>query len=235
VPVPQDVHQEFSAKQQAEATLAAAVEKMREHLRVSKDTATIVAEIKKTMQTQLPSHGLTVFQVLYERERQDAFNREVEFNRETEADIRDFVIARDGHATAGKVRRLARNVWREDAAADRRAQEMERNISQKNPPQGSFRSPFRGRPPLYDREVVIAFADAIARVVEEPSFSWTRRVDDNKSEGVMLDVLVASVRWAMCCAQLAAGSVPSRPVRVTAEGLLSILRATKRHSRNRAD
>ena len=72
MPVPQDVHQEFSAKQQAEATLAAAVEKMREHLRVSKDTATIVAEIKKTMQTQLPSHGLTVFQVLYERERQDA-------------------------------------------------------------------------------------------------------------------------------------------------------------------
>jgi hypothetical protein len=165
VPVPEDVRQEFAG-----GSLVAAVEKMRERLRVSRDTGTIVAEVKQTMRTQLPSHGLTVFQVLYERERQDAFNKEAvdefpEFNREFKADIRDFMIARDGRAAARKVHQLAGNVWREDAAADRRAREKERSTLQKDQPQRSFRSPFRAQPELYDREVVSAFADAIARLV----------------------------------------------------------------------
>jgi hypothetical protein len=44
----------------------------------------------------------------------------------------------------------------------------------------------------------------------------------------MLDVLVASIQWALCSIRLAAGALPSRPVRVTAEGLLSSIKAQRR-------
>jgi hypothetical protein len=136
------------------------------------------------------------------------------------------MIARDGRATARKVRQLARNAWNEDAAADRRAREMERRSLGQS--QGPLRSPYRARPEVYDPDVVTAFANAIAQAAEQPQFSWTRRVDSNKSGGVMLDVLVAAVDWAMCSARLGAGAARSKPVRVKAEGLLRIIKAARR-------
>ena len=233
MPVPEDVHQEFTVQQHAEGALVAAVDKMRHRLRLAKDTATIVAEIKQTMHMELPSRGLTVFQALYTRNRQGAFNREAsaEFpglRREFDAASREFMTSRDGSAPSRKARRLARNAWKEDAAADRRAREMGRRVQ--GQPQGPFGSPFRARPEVYDPDVVIAFVDVIARAADKPRFSWTRCVDDNKSKGEMLDVVVAAVEWAMCSARLVAGAERSRPVRVKAEGLLRVIKAARRSS-----
>jgi len=211
--MPEDVRREWAAMEHAEDALSTAVDKMRHRLRLAKDTATIVAEIKQTMHMELPSRGLTVFQALYTRDRQGAFNREAsdEFpalHREFDAATREFMTSWDGSAPPRKARRLARNAWKEDAAADRRAREMERRVQ--GQPQGRLGSPFRDRPEVYDRDVVIAFVDVIARAAKRPKVSWTRRVDNNKSEGEMLDVVVAAVECAMCSARLAAGAEPAR-------------------------
>jgi hypothetical protein len=225
---------DYSAMQKADALLSAAVDHMRERYRLAKDRATIVGAIKETMHTQIPPRGLTVFQVLWEQERQGAFNKEAadefpDVKRQTEVAIRDF-SARNGRGTARKAHQLARSAWKEDAAADRRAISRARRIQ--GQPQGPLGSPFRDRPEVYDPDVVIAFADAIARAATRPKFSWTRRVDNNKSEGEMLDVLVASIQWAMSSVHIAAGSMLSRPVRVTAGGLLSSLRARRPSQRS---
>src|SRR5262245_28573356 len=73
VPVLEDVAHEWVAMQSADDVLNEAVEHMRERYGLAKDTATIVAQIKRTMRVRLPS-GPTVFQALHAREQQTGFN-----------------------------------------------------------------------------------------------------------------------------------------------------------------
>jgi hypothetical protein len=233
VPVPEDVSHEWAAMQRADGVLNAAVEQVRARYRVTKDTAAIVAQIKKTMHVRLPS-GLTVFQTLHAREQQKGFNdNSLGWRALSNFDeaMGEFLVARDGRAQSLRtLRRVAHNAWKEDAGAERRARDMELRIVQKGEPRRPFHSPFRGQPELYDPAVVIAFAIAVARAADRPRFSWTR--DDNKRKGPMLDLLVASIGWVLCTARMVAGPVRSRPVRVTAEGLLRIIKAARRSSDN---
>jgi len=93
-------------------------------------------------------------------------------------------------------------------------------------PPDQFRSPYRGQPEVYDREVVLAFESVIARAIGRSHVSWTRGTDnnDNKSSGPILDVLVAAVQWAMCVAWQCFAPWGTNPPTVKAEGLLGILR-----------
>jgi hypothetical protein len=214
---------EFTA-QRAYASLVAAVEEMRRRLGLERDTTAIVNDIKKTMHLKVPPHGLTVLQVLYERENENAFNQTAvqEFptiRQEFDHAIQDFMVVRDGRVSARKVRKIGRNTWKEDAGANRRIREME----DQSP---AWRSPYRGQPERYDPRVVLAFATAIARAIDRPRITWTRGTEDHKSSGPTLDVLVAAVRWAMCVAWVSAAG--GEPPKVKAGGLLEILKANRR-------
>src|SRR5262249_38403046 len=55
-------------------SLVAEVEAVRRRLRLERDPAAILDEIKKTMHVVVPPHGLTVIQTLSERERDKIFN-----------------------------------------------------------------------------------------------------------------------------------------------------------------
>src|SRR5262249_27963685 len=159
----------------------------------------ILDAIKQTMHVEVPPHGLTVFQTLCDRERQNAFNQTAakEFptmRQDFELAIQDFALALEGHAPARQVHKIARNAWKEDPGANRRIREMERRSP------GQFRSPYQGRPERYDPDVVLAFESAIARAAGRPRISWTRGTNDSTSRGLMLDVLVVAVQWAMCVA-----------------------------------
>jgi hypothetical protein len=201
--------------QSAEASLVAAVEEMRRALDLCQETNAILNDIKKTLHAQVRGQvgtflwseagefvqakagGLTVLQVLCERERARVFNQTEDTPPPYFRDaIQDLMIARDGRTPARKVRKTARNAWREDPGADRRVREMERQ------PAAKFRPPYRGRPEIYDPGVVWAFADAIARAAGREHFSAGHHGDEaitdkNQKGGPMLRVLVASVRWAM--------------------------------------
>lgn len=214
--------------QRAYASLVAAVEEMRRRLGLKQDTTAIVNDIKKTMYVKVPPHGLTVLQVLYGRENENAFNQTAveEFptiREEFEHAIRDFMIEWDGRVSARKVRKISRNTWKEDAGANRRVRERE----DQSPDQ--WRSPYRGRPERYDPRVVLAFATAITRAIDRPRITWTRGsgIEDHKSRGDILDVLVAAVRWAMSVAWMISGA-GGEPPNVKAEGLLEILKAKRR-------
>jgi hypothetical protein len=203
----------------AHNVLVNAIEEMSRRLRLSQDTSAILKEIKQAMQAKVPPHDFTVCQTLFEREYQIAFNLAAadEFptvRQEFEQAIRDCMV----RAPAREVRKVARNAWREDPGADRRIREMEHQ------PPDQWRSPYKGRPPLYDPEVVLAFESAVARAIGRPHIAWTRTIEDNKSEGPVLDVLVAAVQWAMCIAWQFAGQPGSKPVKVRAGGLLGIIR-----------
>jgi hypothetical protein len=119
------------------------------------------------------------------------------------------------------VRNTARNAWRDDPVANRRIRAREQSL-----PGEGFRSPYRGQPTKYDPDVVLAFADALARSICRPQISWTR-TSDNKSRGVMLDVVVAAVEWAMCVAWQSSGRPGSRPPKVNAGGIIGILKAKR--------
>ena len=205
-------------------SLLAAVEKCACRLGLNRDTAAIVDEIKKTMHERVPPYGLTVVQVLCDRQRGATFNQtDDEVPQYFKDAIQDFKIARDGRTSARKVRKTALNAWREDPGADRRASEMEHLSPDQR------QSPYRGRPELYDRRVVLAFEVAIARAFGRPRITWTRGgqtndAQDNKTRGEMLDVLVAAVEWAMCVAWQA-GRPGSKPPKVKAEGILRIVKA----------
>lgn len=88
----------------------------------------------------------------------------------------------------------------------------------------SSAEPYKGRPEIYDRDVVWAFHDATARASGQPHITWTRRIDDNKSIGVTLGVLVAAVRWAMCVAWQCSAEPGTEPPEVRAEGLIRIIK-----------
>jgi hypothetical protein len=217
---------------------------MRRALDLDQDTKTILDEIEKTLHVEVRKHvgtflwvqadelvpakggGLTVLQTLCERERATVFNQT---NDEpppyfVEA-IQDFMIVRNGKTPTREIHKTARNAWRDDPGADRRIREREQSS-----PGDGFRSPYRGRPEKYDRDVVLAFADTVARIVGKLRISWTRGtgIRNHTSRGEVLDVLVAAVEWATCIAWQVAGPSGSEPPRVKAEGILRIVKAKRR-------
>ena len=210
--------------------LVASVEEMRRKLGLDRDAAAILDEIKGAMRVDVPPHSLTVLQTLCEKERQNVFNQCAagefpEIREEFEDGVRDFVRAREGvGAPARRMHQLARSAWKQDPGADRRIREMEHS----SPDQ--FRSPYRGQPELYDRGVVLAFEIAITGATGKTRFSWTRGTEDNKSSGVMLDVLVAAVQWAMCVAWQCSAPPGTNPPKVKGEGILEIVKAKRKNS-----
>jgi hypothetical protein len=223
---------------------------MRRALKLPQGADAILEGIKKTLRTQVRQQigtfvwmdmetdqvtpgksGGTVLQVLYERQTATASNQTDDKPPEYFVDaIQDFMIVRDGRTPTRKVRQTARNAWRDDPGADRRIREEPPS------PGGDFRSPYRSRPEKYDPDVVLTFADGIARAIGRPRITWTRGkgeldhrdIPDHASRGVVLDVLVAAVEWAMCIAWQHAGPPGAKPPKVKAEGILRIVKAARR-------
>jgi hypothetical protein len=203
----------------AETKLVAEVEYMRRKLNLSRTTVEIVKGIKTTMDTPLPPHNFTVIQTLCERHCADRFNdgaaeTATDIREEFDNAIREFATARG--TSARKARRLADNAWKWDHAADRRVRE------------GSA-APHRGRPEVYDRDVVWAFADAITRAAGRERFATGHHGDVTITEkddkgGAMFRVLIASVQWAMIAAwQTSAPPGTAQPT-VKPEGILTVLK-----------
>ena len=204
--------------QQACDTLFTEVEHMKRSLRLSCTTPEIVKAIKAAMHAPLPQYGATVLDTLYLRERAKAFNQNAAemFPVEREAFADDLVAVIEPGTPARKIRNLIEMRWKWDPAADRRARE------------GSV-TPFRGRPEVYDRDVVWAFANAIASAAGCEDFAIGHHGDEtltrgSKKGGPMLRVLVASVEWAMSAAWLCA-SPPGTPAPLAKpEGILTVLK-----------
>jgi hypothetical protein len=231
-----------SPERRAHDALVTTVEQMRRAFDLCQETNAILNEIKNTLHAEVRGQadtflwmemgdeageiapakcgGLTVLQVLCERESATAFNQTDDKPPPYFVDaIQGFMVERDGRKSARKVRKTVRNAWRENPGAERRVREMERQ------PAAKLRSPYRGRPEIYDPAVVLAFADAIARSTGRLRISWTRGTTDNKSRGEMLDVLVAAVEWGMCVAWQSFGGPGSQPPKVNAEGIIRILKS----------
>jgi hypothetical protein len=208
-------------------SLVSAVEEMKAELGLSQESTTIIENIKSAMDAEVPPHGFTAIQALCERERESVFNQSAaaDFSgiyEEFESAMRDYVVAREGQATAKRIKKISHNAWKEDAGADRRVREM------KKLPADQFRSPYRGQPELYDRGVVLAFEAAVARAIGRPHITWTRNPMDNKSQGVVLAVFASAVQWARSVAWQCSGAPGSEPPIVKAEGHLGIVKAAKR-------
>src|SRR5262249_33036213 len=159
-----------------------------------------------------------------ERGRAPSYNkRDDKSSRSFVETTRDFMTAHDGRTPARKVRKTARNAWREDPGADRRVREMERQ------PAAKFRSRYKGRPEKHDPGIVWAFADAITRAAGREHFSTGHHGDEaitekNQKGGPMLRVLVASIRWAMTNAWFAASPSRTEPPKVKPEGVLTVIK-----------
>jgi hypothetical protein len=191
---------------------------MKRSLRLSCTTPEIVKTIKATMHTPLPPYGATVLDTLYLRERAKAFNQNAAevFPLERKKFADDLVAAMESRTPARKIRNLIEKAWKWDPAADRRARE------------GSV-TPFRGRPEVYDCDVIWAFANAIARAAGCEDFAIGHHGDDtltrgSKKGGPMLRVLVTSVEWAMSAAWLCASPPGSPAPQVKPEGILTVLK-----------
>ena len=205
--------------QSVEKSLNEAVELMRRKLGLTRTKAEIVQDIKATMYTHLPPDNSTVIGSLWDRCRAHVFNELAEqtcpgVREQFGSTIRDFTTAR---GTSGrKARVLARNAWKWDPAADRRFRE------------GSV-APSKGRPDVYDRDVVWAFADTIAHAAGRERFATGHHGDETITEkddkgGPMFRVLVATVRWAMTAAWLGAAPPGTFPPTVKPEGIFSLLK-----------
>jgi hypothetical protein len=208
----------------AEESLVDAVNEMRRRLRLNRDTPAIVDDIKKSMHVKVPPHELTVVQALWDRERQKAFNKTADEFPEIRQGFDDAIqdiVSREGRVSSRKAKNVARKAWKEDPGANRRIHE-----EMKHPTKRGIGSVYRGRPELYDRHVVWAFADAIAKAAERKRFSIGHHGDvtigDNKKGGAMLCTLVAAVEWAMTIA--AAGSSEVAPPPVRPESILAIIK-----------
>ena len=210
--------------QLAGESLLAEVEHMRRSLRLSCPTAEIFQSIKTTLHVRLPPYGDTVIDTLYERERAKSFNQNAAevFPLERRKFTDNLVAVMEPGATARKIRNLIEKAWKWDPAADRRAWE------------GSER-PFRGRPEVYDRGVVWAFADAIARAAGRAHFAIGHHGDETITKnsnkgGPMFRVLVASINWAMIAAWLSA-SPPGTPApQANPEGILTVIKRGRQQS-----
>jgi hypothetical protein len=239
-----DEHRRATVVQDAYDVLVAKVEQLRCALDLCEEGKAILDEIKGVLHAKVraqagtfvwmdmetdqvtpgESGGLTVLQVLYKRQTATPSNQTDDEAPEWFVDaIQDFMIVRDGRTPARKVRKTTRNAWKDDPGADRRIREEPPS------PGGDFRSPYRGQPEKYDPDVVLAFADGIARAIGRPRISWTRGTGtpDYASRGVVLDVLVAAVEWAMRLAWLHAGPPGTEPPKVKAGGIIGILKAKR--------
>jgi hypothetical protein len=208
--------------QDAEAKLAAEAERLRSELCLSLSTVEIVNGIKATMGMLLPSQNQTVFQTLYDRERDKAFNKLSSEMDEHRAFRDDFADLFEGAAPARKTLRLADNVWKQDAAADRRTLE------------GSV-APYRGRPEIYERDVLLAFANSIASAVGLPRFATghhsEKTLDDTEKGSPLFETLVAAIQWAMLAAWQSAGAPGTLPPIVKREGVLTAHKQAVGHGR----
>ena len=210
----------------ADETLIASVNEMNRRLHLTRPDGELVRDIKATMNVALPSYGFTVIQTLCERERAKAFNQYAADGFPTIREdfgnaIQDFVIVREGRTPARKTRKIADNAWKWDHAADRRVRNSVRR--------GDRRSLHKGRPEIYDPDVVWAFADAIAQAAGREHFASGHHgdltlADENKVGGPMFRVLVAVLQWAMTMAwMMAAPRGTARPI-VKPEGILTLIK-----------
>ena len=214
--------------QNAYHSLVVSIESMRCAYRLDRESNDILKTLKQAMHVKVPPHDFTVIQALCERERQNVFNEMADtkfptLRKEFDKAIQDFLDSGNGGTSGRNARKIARNAWKADPGADRRIRETEHLSADK------WRSPYRGRPELYDPGVIHAFKDAITEAAGR-KFTWTRTIHDNKSTGPMLNVLVAAVHWAMCIAwQISAppGSEPPHANAVKAEGLLKFIKAKR--------
>jgi len=211
--------------QRTDQALIASVEEMRRRVSVARTREELVNDIKATMHVPLPPHNFTVIQTLFEAERAKVFNQFAaqEFTllrRSFGEAIQDFLITRRGKTPARTARKIAANAWKWDAAADRRTRKKAR--------QGGA-SLYKGRPEIYNADVVWAFADAIARAAVSEHFSIGHHGDaaiteENTGGGAMFRVLVAAVRWALTAAWLGAGPPGTPPPTVKPEGILTVIK-----------
>jgi hypothetical protein len=200
------------------ASLLAEVDHMRRSLGLNCTTEKIAKGIKETMHIRLPPYGATVIDILYEHERERAFNQKAAetFPLERKKFEDNLAAAIEGKAPARKVRKLIEKAWKWDHAADRRVRE------------GS-ETPFRGRPEVYDRDVVWAFADAIAGAAGREHFAVGHHGDDTLTKeankgGPMFRLLVASVEWAMIAAWLGASPFGTPAPQAKPEGILTVIK-----------
>jgi hypothetical protein len=179
----------------------------------------MVKDIKAAIHAPLPPHDLTVIQTLYDHYRADVFNAdaaEARPNAREKLDkaVRDLAVARG--ATRREARRLADHAWKWDHATDRRFR------------RGSA-APYKGRPEVYDPDVVWIFAKTITRVAERERFMLGHHGDKaitkkSNEGGPMFRVLVASVEWALIESWRIAATPGTRAPQVKPEGLLTVLK-----------
>jgi hypothetical protein len=208
-----------SALRGAETELTAEAERLRAELCLSLSTAEIVSGIKQTMQTRAGSQNLTVEQLLYDREYSKTFNTMTaailpDVRQEFGGALADALNLDGTPAVARRARRFAKNAWERNAAAERREQA------------GSV-APRKGRPETYDPDVLLAFADTIARMAGRPRFTTGHHGDTTLSGdkgSPLLRTLAASVRWAMVAAWQGAAAPGTPPPAVKLEGALTAFR-----------
>ena len=187
-------------------------------LRSGRPAQQIVADIKATMNVVLPPHGFTVLQTLCERERAKVFNNRAA-RRFPELQAAYVQVLADAAAMNGvprrKAKRLANNTWKWDHAVDRRARQ-------------GLESPSKGRPEVYDPEVVYAFADTLARATGRERCSTGHHGDvtitDAGKASPIMNVLVCAIEWAVLASWTVARSTGSPRPKVRPEGILSVLK-----------
>jgi hypothetical protein len=180
----------------------------------------LLAEIKATLHKPIPPNDLTVMQALCDQNRARVFNEiagEAYPNKYLRfiATISEAVI-NSSDASRRKARQIAENAWSWNEGADRRTR-------------AGHKSPYRGRPDVYNPEVVKAMADAIARAVGEERFRWYHGVKapaitDSAQAGPMVDIVCCAVDWAMLLAWQLSASPGTAAPKLKPEGVLSILR-----------
>jgi hypothetical protein len=180
----------------------------------------VLEAVKATLHKPIPPHGFTVMQALGDQIRARVFNensQEVfhELQSQFVEAITEEVTHRGGQPRR-KARRIAENAWSWNEAADRRTR-------------AAHKSPYRGRPEVYNPEVVKAVADAIAHSVGEERFRWyhgekTTAITNSAQASRMVDLVCCAVEWVTFVAwQLSAPPGTTAP-KLRPEGILSILR-----------
>jgi hypothetical protein len=187
----------------------------------------VILAVKAALHKAIPPHGFTVIQTLCQQNRTKVFNElgaKVFPDNHSQfiATIRKAVVD-SGFASRRKAQRIAENAWSCNDAADRRTR-------------AGDESPYRGRPEIYNPEVVKAIADAIAHAVGEERFRWyhgekTTTITDSAQAGPMVDIVCCAVAWAMLVAWQASAPPDTEPPKLKPEGILSILRRTTRTKR----
>jgi hypothetical protein len=201
--------------QEAETKLVSKAERMRVKLSLPRSTAEIANAIKDTLEMRVGSQNQTVFQILYDRERGKAFNELAsdmypDKYQEHREDIFDLLE----ESSTRKKGQSASNTWKWDPEGDRRSLE-------------GARSPYKGRPQLYDPDVLWAFAHAIALVADRPRFAVGHHGDDTLNDDLgspMFQLLTAAVQWAAVIAWLSAAPPGTAAPVVKPEGIRSALK-----------